>query len=398
MVVLCKRLRYVLLPLLAQLHSSDGLSVVWVAHHRVSATLLNLQLQTTQPLFSDTVYEDIQRGKVAIVPDFLPHHEIATLRRDAQELHADQHFSTDALASYGSQGKFDPSKDRAVLKLQNWKNHIIGNAGVRRRLEARLMDVRADLAIGLGRAELDDRATFSTTRYGEGSTEISYTRFGPGAFLKRHVDEHHEELKGAAGWSQPTRRSLSWLVYLNEDWRTADGGCLRCYERKLAPSHTVGARSGDLQIGWLEATAQDPVERPVFLNAQRTGGNCVLYVDGENGAKQLLSDDFPAHPIFYVAGAEYLAQKFLLRHDASRFRLIEPPKSKLNDWFGNILVERGGEEEVEIPPLAGTLVVFDSVSLPHEVLPTVSRERWACSGWMHEDQQRIEGHPDYTTA
>ena len=43
----------------------------------------------------------------------------------------------------------------------------------------------------------------------------------------------------------------------------------------------------------------------------------------------------------------------------------------------------------DIPPLGGTLVIFDSVTLPHEVLPSIGKERWAISGWMHEDQQSI---------
>ena len=56
-----------------------------------------------------------------------------------------------------------------------------------------------------------------------------------------------------------------------------------------------------------------------------------------------------------------------------------------------------GEEDevvVDVAPTGGTLVVFDSVALPHEVLPSRGRERWAVSGWFHEDQQephRVSG-------
>lgn len=50
----------------------------------------------------------------------------------------------------------------------------------------------------------------------------------------------------------------------------------------------------------------------------------------------------------------------------------------------------------DVPPLGGTLVLFDSVALPHEVLATVGRERFACSGWFHEDQQ--PEHPDTRAA
>ena len=62
--------------------------------------------------------------------------------------------------------------------------------------------LRTDLASALGRPGLDEVGSVSTSRYGVGSTEISYTRFGPGAFLKRHNDEHHGEMVRvwASGW------------------------------------------------------------------------------------------------------------------------------------------------------------------------------------------------------
>ena len=36
----------------------------------------------------------------------------------------------------------------------------------------------------------------------------------------------------------------------------ADGGALRVHERAELPAARVGSRGGDLQIGWLRATAQ----------------------------------------------------------------------------------------------------------------------------------------------
>jgi Rps23 Pro-64 3,4-dihydroxylase Tpa1-like proline 4-hydroxylase len=41
----------------------------------------------------------------------------------------------------------------------------------------------------------------------------------------------------------------------------------------------------------------------------------------------------------------------------------------------------------DVAPIGGMLVVFESVALPHEVLPSTTRERWAASGWFHESQQ-----------
>ena len=44
-----------------------------------------------------------------------------------------------------------------------------------------------------------------------------------------------------------------------------------------------------------------------------------------------------------------------------------------------------GETIREIRPVAGTLLLFDSVAVPHEVLAvTAERARVACTGWFHE--------------
>ena len=361
---------------------------------RSPSSQLYLDLQTDgDKLLSSKQYDTIQSGRIAVIPNFLPPQEISSLRADAQSLWQDNTFSTDALASYGTSGKFDPSKDRAVLKLSQWKDTTLGEFQTRQRLGARMAALRQDLAYNLDRPHLNQG--LATTKFGNGSTEISYTRFGPGAFLKRHVDEHHEELKDTAGWSQPTRRSISWLVYLNEEWNAnQDGGQLRCFQRTNPPAGLVGARpNGDLQIGWLRVSPIDPVERPVFLDSRRADNKCAMYIlQNDSSSLEYITKDFDSHPILYVAGGETLAKKLLVeRRDlAERFHFIEPPKSKLGDLLGNDSTGQAAASDellADIDPMGGTLVLFDSVTLPHEVLATKRRERWATSGWFHEDQQ-----------
>jgi Rps23 Pro-64 3,4-dihydroxylase Tpa1-like proline 4-hydroxylase len=350
-------------------------------------------------LLSPAVYSTIESGRIAVVPNFLSEQDILPLRTDAQNLWTDGKFSTDALASYGSAGKFDPSKDRAVLRLPQWKSENSGNFALRQKFGTLMGSIRRELAYNLNRPGLDQGA--ATSMYGYGSTEISYTRFGPGAFLKRHVDEHHEELKGVAGWSKPTRRSISWLIYLNEPgWNgSRDGGQLRCFARENRPLGRIGAtNNGDLQIGWLRATKLDPNERPVYLDAKgHDHGQCSMYVLDSGNTKTYISKSFETNPIMYVQGSETIVRKLLFsdRPDmAERFDLIEQPKSRLDSIFGDSYMGQGenpnrNEELDDVDPLGGTLVLFDSVSLPHEVLATKSRERWACSGWFHEDQQPL---------
>lgn len=362
-----------------------------------------LNSESNGRLLPSSVYGTIEEGKIAVVPNFLSQADILPLRQDAQQLWLEKKFSTDALAGYGSKGKFDPTKDRAVLKLKQWKRSDYGNFELRSIKFANLMSsVRQELATNLNRPELAASNSAAVNKYGAGSTEISYTRFGPGAFLKRHVDEHHEELKGRDGWLQPTRRSISWLIYLNEpSWDASrDGGRLRCFERKRRPMGRIGATTnGDLQIGWVTELKG---EIPVYLDAKNHDhGECAMYLIDPSGRRVYITKPFRTNPILYVAGSEKLVKKLLISSPdvAMRFRLIEPPKSKLNDILkgDNMYLGQGElpqnvmEEELEdVDPNGGTLVLFDSVSLPHEVLATRNnKERWACSGWYHEDQQEI---------
>jgi Rps23 Pro-64 3,4-dihydroxylase Tpa1-like proline 4-hydroxylase len=396
----CFAVAAVLIPakafLFPRLRPSNLVTMVNVQKVKFTTAVAAADFDRQGQLLSDEAYNTILEGRIAVVPNFLPSRFIQELRADAQNLHGDGHFTTDALASYGSNGNFDPSKDRAVLKLQQWKDVNLGNIRVRADFGATMARLRQDLSENLRRPDLAQPDSAAVAKYGNGSTEISYTRFGPGAFLKRHVDEHHEELKAAAGWSKPTRRSISWLIYLNEEWDgDKDGGQLRCFERRtrMARGTTVGSRQGDLQIGWLRATTSDPVERPVFLDARRNNpdGNVAMYVDAVNGGQQYISKLFHSHPILYMSGGEYLTQKLLMQSPevAVRFHFIEPPKSKISDWLAQ---SPGFDEQVlDVDPKAGTLVLFDSVALPHEVLATRRRDRWATSGWMHEDQQTVYG-------
>ena len=92
------------------------------------------------------------------------------------------------------------------------------------------------------------------------------------------MDKRHEETKGTKGWLHETRRSILWILYLNDaDWggensvsNGGDGGELQAYcQRSRA---TCGANKGDLQVGWV--LASDSVDDnkiveydPVFLDS-----------------------------------------------------------------------------------------------------------------------------------
>jgi len=50
------------------------------------------------------------------------------------------------------------------------------------------------------------------------------------------------------------------------------------------------------------------------------------------------------------------------------------------------------EEEEDVEPKGGTLVLFDSKSVEHEALPT-RKERWALVGWFLDDTENNKEHP-----
>mmetsp|Transcript_3263 Transcript_3263/g.4896 ORF Transcript_3263/g.4896 Transcript_3263/m.4896 type:complete len:382 (-) Transcript_3263:1313-2458(-) len=347
-------------------------------------------------ILPESAINTIDRGGIAVIKDFMSPSEVSRLRADASTLYYDGQFTVDALAGYGKtasakdKASFDATKDRAVLpayipsqkKAGPFLSTTLGDVDARQKLTTTITALRSDLAKGLDRPGID------VLDYGNDNHEISFTRFGPGALLARHIDEHHEECKGRVGWSRPTRRSLSWLVYLNEDWdANNEGGCLRTYERKAESAFSVGSRHGDLQIGWLKPTADDPRERPVFLDGRRgnVSGKCALYIDSDDRERKVyLTKEFNSDPYLFLTSDFFVQNLLIQNHDlGKRFHYLEQPKSALTSYLG----QDSGEQVKDVAPTGGTLVVFDSVALPHEVMPTISRERWAASGWFHEKQQ-----------
>ena len=383
--------------------------------------------------------EKLEAGRVVEVRNFLPADEVSALRRDARACFEAGVFKPDALASYAQKsrgGAADPANDRKTMPSfyaskgidGPWVDPALGDAAARARFKSRISDLRSELATRcIGRPTL--AADTPHTH------EVSYSRYGSGAFLPRHTDEHHGTLKnahpvasgdenlkrlqrslspvGAASASTgapsgtaaapappraATRRSITWLVYLNEEWNAAtDGGQLRVHERAAPAVSQVGARGRDLQVGWLRATSAQG-EQPVFLDAHRRGGGeaaggaeavCMLYECAADGSKRDLSaKPFAASPTLYLAGGDFFARRLLIDEprDASRFHLVDAPKSPVAALLPKVGEdgEDGGERVRDISPQGGTLVLFDSVAVPHEVLAPVGRERFACTGWFHE--------------
>lgn len=339
--------------------------------------------------------EQIESGRAVVIPNWLTPSETTALRNDVKSTFEDGHFKNFILSRNPNKAD-NAANDRWIMpsfsstaKDGPFVDPTVGNFAIRQKLKVRMAEIKAVLA-----SQMQDRPTLADEV--QQMHEMEYLRYGEGALLQRHTDEHHVELKRPNGSRLPkkpnaSRRSVTWMVYLNEDWDgTADGGQLRLHERARPSTSYVGARGPDLQVGWLKATSNQG-EEPVFLDPLRPGPeneNCILYTCDAAGKKRDLSRKPFANIALYLGGGDVLARKLMMddREDAARLHLIDAPKSLVSSLMtppSDPAGEDGGERVRDIVPKAGTLVMFDSVSLPHEVLQT-NRERFGVQGWFHE--------------
>lgn len=276
--------------------------------------------------------------------------------------------------------------DRQTFRGGAGWNSDVGDRAARMEFADRMRALRTELAIGLDRPTLEAEGTLKH--------EMTYNWYEPGAKLGRHLDEHHEETKGTKGWMLPTRRSVTWLVYLNDDWKEDEGGALRCFSRgsDYLSSAPVGAHKGNLQVGWVNK------KDPVFLDCFRPSGLAALYTlsrQNNSGADQIrvlsTSDfDVPRQPVEF---ATFLAKEFRNSFEQISTSRLDPRFAAVGSTSVAVASNSATLEEknaFDIIPAGGTLVVFDSVVLPHLVREvTASRQRIAATGWFHEDSQFV---------
>lgn len=94
--------------------------------------------------------------------------------------------------------------------------------------------------------------------------------------------------------------------------------------------------------------------------------------------------EFEAHYAHYPPGAFY--KRHVDRHRDSNARVVSSVFYLNAGWPGDAggeLVVYGEDDAVRrrVPPQGGTLVLFMSEDVPHEVLPA-TQERWSIAGWF----------------
>lgn len=166
----------------------------------------------------------------------------------------------------------------------------------------------------------------------------------------------------------------------------ADGGALRSLELPRV-SGPVGAHEANLQVGWLAGQQDDAPHTPVFMDSWHGGQPIsVLYVV-RDGARQHISRTFDSAS---ASDLRALMRNALLTDKLDRrFSLLEDRER----WSQGDLAPYS--HTVDTAPRGGTLVLFDSVAVPHEVTPCLQRERLSIAGWFHEAQQPF---PEFNAA
>ena len=128
---------------------------------------------------------------------------------------------------------------------------------------------------------------------------------------------------------------------------------------------------------------------------------CILYTltnNGGGGTKQdVLYITKPwNNDLIHMSTSDFLAMQgekdgskeagrailFLNQNYAKGFRVLEDRES----WNHG---PPPGSLPIDITPTRGSLVMFDSVSVPHEVLNVEKNTRAALAGWFHEETQQF---------
>ena len=408
----------------------------------------------------DNDYSIIRQGGLYIEHNWIDSEQIKGLQRDIAHLRTIPFEDSDACGGFGFQpsglsnrvlddkNMFGPSDRLTCTITPSLGGDRKLRAAVEDKLEGLKLDLQDALGWGVGPGlELELELA-----------ELYYSVSPTPSRLPRHMDERHEDTKGEKGWLNETRRSISWLLYLNDqDWGSAEsgtsGGELRAYCRKCRTQ--CGSHEGNVQVGWLPLEKKDTDSN----NNNRNNKGSAIEIDWENGdefepifldgwvktsvddihleakkAQDYKVDEDPScpslqwHPLSALyrivdvnvnvdvdvdvdetdgdsqteqqqhqhQQREYLSGTFgpnsptwpsdtnLDPAEFSNALASQLPASIRNKFISTEAIH---ERPIDVPPTGGSLVLFDSVAVPHEVLPTTKGERLAIAGWFHEIQQ-----------
>mmetsp|Transcript_6725 Transcript_6725/g.9651 ORF Transcript_6725/g.9651 Transcript_6725/m.9651 type:complete len:403 (+) Transcript_6725:100-1308(+) len=363
--------------------------------HSVSSSQCTEELALIEP---ERLRQTVGSGRVYQHENFLSEEQVQVLLRDIQRLADERKMLPSGLSNTNKKEQNFDKNDRVVGPAPWWGDSLAGrdieNFEHLQVISKKIQKLRLQVSEAL------DRPTMVEAGYAH---ECYYSKSGEGSSLARHLDEFHEETKGPRGWLLPSRRSISWLIYLSdEDWDVVvNGGELRSFPQKefIAEigSTEVGSHKGNLQIGWLDRDVLS-IPSPVYLDSwykppgkrgDAVEPHCALYVVEDGSEKYITMAWISTMMVasmtdFIKAQSKIKGQNIFIGQEfTTGFRLIEDRDTWVDGAFPP------GTVTEDIPPVRGSIVMFDSVTVPHEVRVVKEGTRAAVAGWFHEETQPI---------
>lgn len=335
----------------------------------------------------------VASGRVYKQANFLSEIQVSFLLDEINILQAHGAFSPSGLSNTakGPTQEFG-LQDRTLCAVPWWNDSLLADASIidqKNTVAPLIQRLRMNLAKIMNRPTIADSKLGHECYYSVGST---------GSSLPRHLDERHEELKGSKGWLLPSRRSLSWLIYLSDDhWTLSDnGGALRSFpQQSIAETGTSSSHNGNLQVGWLQSNTSRAVYMDSWIASKDRGiPQCVLYTLQKDKVVYLTNPwtaeslngkpicDFIKDSAFFDRQCEE-PKVFLGQDYAKEFAWIEDREA----WNQGELPK--GSFIDDVCPERASLVVFDSLLLPRQVEPVKKGNRIALAGWFHEVTQKF---------
>jgi hypothetical protein len=368
-----------------------------------------LHQQNTTPLLNIAALKQaIYSGRVYQQQDFLNEHQVQMVLAEVSALEASGGFERKGLSNTVQKNQTFSYNDRSVCVVP-WFIKALEEKD-ERDIPRLMRRMQTTLSEACHRPSMMDTSL---------SHECYYSKSQVGSRLSRHMDERHEELKGAKGWLRPSRRSLSWLIYLSDPGWTLElnGGALRSYpqqflaEEESSPTFLDSTHLGNLQVGWLLGS-DEQMSRPVYLDSWLPvlgvvvsedtipEPHCVLYtttnLEGGETQTQYITRPWLNDAVQGMTTAEFiqawakedstsddLCTLFVSSENARRFALLEDRSA----WDAG--QDPRGSTVVDIVPQRGSLVIFDSVTVPHQVELIKDGTRVALAGWFHEATQEF---------
>lgn len=367
-----------------------------------------LLLITTTPLTRSTLQLPfnckrlIQSGHPVVIRNCISKSDLISLRELSLALHNDGYFVPNGLRVSINDTNAFGNNDRLLCEEIPIEYADLTPLIA---LTSKIDSVRYALA-----ALLDGRSSMANDDLDHESYMSIYTN---GVSLERHLDERHEELRPSNRWIFHSRRSISWLLYLtDETWDATTGGALELFtpkKRVEEASHVVcGSYNGELQVGWM---IFDGCTIPIYMTSSpiSTVSNFVAVADGDDDLSSLVHES----RLFKVSNShdrQYITDTFTLQNASvnsvtSTFykecmRYVQLYNMKYNVSNNLIPLEMLPGDDLVISkevyysyfvkhaiiPAPATLVLFDSVSLAHQVTEIIGNNsfRIAIGGWFHE--------------